>query len=812
MDALRQNLRYALRGLIRRPVFAAVAILSLALGVGANASIFSVVNALVLRPLPGIPEQGRVVEIGRGRDGSGFDTFAYPDFLDLRASAGPLEEVAAYDFVSLGLSRDGVGRRVMGMFVSANYFEVLGLRPALGRFFLPEEDRGVGQHAVAVVSHGFWQERLGGDPDAVGSTIRLNREPFTVVGVTPEEFRGHTTGVAPRVWVPIMQVTSMGYSAELFQQRGSNWFSVLGRLGAAATTGEARAQVRTVFERLAAEHPATNARRTGHVQPLGPVPAAGRGPVKAFLGLLTGFALLILVITCANVAGMLAARGATREKEIAVRMSLGAGRRRVVGQLLLEALLLFALGGGAGVLLALWLLDAVSLASLPIPIPLELDFSLDGRVVGYTLLVTAATGLFFGLLPALRSTRIDVAGRLKNESHGATARSGLRRVLVAGQVALSLALLAGGGLFVRSLDRASNVETGFDARGAYTTSLDLTLEGVEDPERGRAFYAELLERVRGLPWVDAAGLSVDLPLDLGRHSTSVYLEGGEDSGEAERSVEFNVVSPGYFESLGIELRRGRGFRASDREDSEPVAVVSRTFVKEIWPEGDPVGRRFRFGRPDGPLATVVGVVDDVKNQFLTESASPFVYVPFAQRYRSHSELVVRTRRDPASVAGALRQALLDFDPGLSLAPVVSLERSTRLGILPQRVGAWVAGSLGILALVLSGMGIYGMVAFAVSRRTREFGVRMALGAAANDIVSLVVRGGLRLALPGLLVGAVLALALGRLLRSFLLGVSPLDPLALVGTALLLMAVVLVGAVVPAWRAARIEPVQALRYE
>ena len=523
---------------------------------------------------------------------------------------------------------------------------------------------------------------------------------------------------------------------------------------------------------------------------------------------------LILLVTCANVAGMFVARASAREKEIAVRLALGAGRRRLVRQLLTEALAIFLIGGGVGTVLGVGLLSLAPIDRLPVPIPIHVDLSPDLRVLAFALGVTLLTGLVFGLLPALQATRLSLVSSLKDDG-GAHAGAGrLRRVFVAGQVGFSLVLLVAAGLLLRSLQRASDVESGFDPTDAYLTMVDLSLEGY-DAEEGMVFERRLVDRLRELPGVEGAALSIDLPLDLGSHGTAAFPEGWSGEGGQEGvGVDFNFVSPGYFATLRIPVLRGRAFGPDDVQGSEPVAIVSRTFADRVWPGEDVLGRRMRFGSSsaDEPMRTIVGVVEDVKNQMITEQAKPFVYVPAFQDYQAAVNVVVRAPGGIGAVAPMLRRAVLELDGSLSLAPVISLARYTGIGILPQRVAASITSALGLLALLLSGIGIYGVVAVAVQQRTREIGVRMALGAGRRRVLALILRGGLGLALPGLVVGALAALALGRAMRFLLLGLSPVDPVALTGVALALVGIVVLASLVPARRAAAVEPSEALRGE
>jgi predicted permease len=810
MDRLAQDVRSAFRQIRRRPLFAAVAVLSLALGIGASTAVFSLANAVLLRPVEGVSEPDRVVELGRQNEGRGFDTFAYPDYLDLSRQVDAFQATAAFTFEMFSLARGGEGERITGMQVSPAYFAVMGVTPSEGRFFTDDEDLPGSRPAVVVLDHAFWRNRMGGDPAILGSTVEINRVPFTVVGVGPEDFHGHTVGFRPDVYVPVRAVPLLDPGVDEFDDRRASWHMAVARLAPGATLDEARTQVTGVFQRLAGAYPDTNAGRSADVVPLGLVPGAARTGVAAFLGVLTAMVGLILLVTCANVAGMFVARAASREREIAVRLALGSGRRRLVHQLLTESLLVFAMGGAAGTVLGLSLLAVIPLEQLPVPIPIHVDLSPDLTVLGFALLATLGTGVVFGLLPALGATRLELTASLKEDGRGKVGIGRLRRVFASAQVGLSLVLLVTAALFLRSLQHAASVETGFDPADRYMTMVELDTEGYEEPE-GRLFQRRLVESLRGLPGVHGAALAIDLPLDLARSGTSAHPEDW-NGGDEGLGVEFNYVSPGYFAALGIPLLSGRDFGENEGPDAEPVVVVSRAFAERVWSGEEALGRRLRVSMPGirEEWRTVVGVVEDTKNQLLTETPEPFVYVPLWQAYRTHNIVVVHADGGMAAVAPMLRGTILELDGSLALTPVVGLDRYTGLGILPQRVAALLSSALGLLALLLSGIGIYGVVAMAVTQRTREIGVRMALGAGSRRILALVLRGGMALALPGVLVGTVVALGVGRVLRFLLLGLSPTDPIALGVVAGLLTVVVLVASVVPARRAARVHPVDALR--
>ncbi len=818
MDRLFADVRYALRALRKRPLFAVVAAGSLAIGIGANTALFTAVNTLLFSKPSGIPAADRVVELGRARDGSGFDTFTYPDFQDVREGASALQAAAAYQLETVAVSSGEEGVRTNAIYVSPAYFDVLGLAPARGRFFTADEDQGPDEHAVAVISWDFWQSRLAGDPGVVGSTVRLNRHPYTVVGVTPQGFKGHQFAFRPDVMLPLMQYPSMHEGQNLFDARNSSWIMVLGRLGPDATVDELNQQLDAVSTRLQGAYPDTNARRSFRAIPFGPVPGPARAIVRTFLGVLMAFVTLILLVTCANVAGMFLARATARSREVAVRLALGAGRGALLRQLTVEALLVFLVGGAVGYAVAAWATGLLRPGLLPVPIPLDFEISPDARVLFFSLAATLVTGLVFGLLPALQATRVSIVSALRDGGTRGAAAAGssrLRRIFVAGQVGLSLVLLVAAGLFLRSLQRAGQVETGFDPSGAYMTGVDLAMEGYDD-ETGPTFQRRLVESLAARPEVEAAALATDLPLDMGRRSTVAVPEGWSSaSGDPGLGVDFNQVSAAYFDALRIPVLQGRAFNEADAAGSERVAVVSRAFAERAWPGEQAVGRTLDFGSFDADRAEqlrVVGVVEDVKNGMITDQPEPFVYTALAQDYQAATQVVVRFRPGASGAGGLLRQWVLELDGGLSLTAVVSLERYTAIGVLPQRLAAGITSALGLLALLLAGLGVYGVVAFSVAQRTREIGVRMALGAGQGRVVRQVLRAGLWLALPGLAVGALLALGASQVLRSMLLGLSPFDPVALGGVAALLIGVVGLATWLPARRAASVAPAEALRSE
>jgi predicted permease len=814
MITLVEDLRVGLRTLRKRPWFTAAAVCTLTLGIGANTAIFGAVNALLIQAPPGVHQAERVVEVGRSYEGRGFDTFSYPDLLALRTGATPLEQVAGWGLVNLSMSSGGPGQRVDAMLVSANYFDILGVKPAYGRYFRPDEDDPrVPVHPI-VLSHRFWRDRFGSAPGVVGTTLSINRETATVVGIAPEEFGGHVSLLQPDMWIP-MAMLELAYPgmADL-ERRNNNWLMVIARLAPHATLAQADGAVKQMFDQLRDRFPQEYRQKSGRVLPIGPVPGAGRSAVGGFLGVLMGLVGLILLITCANVAGMLVARALDRRREIAIRLALGCGRSRLVRLLVTETLVLFGVAAAFATALTAWLLNLASRLQLSIPLPVHLDLSPDALVMAFAFGVSLLTGLVFGVVPALRASRPDLVDSLKQGAAGSpgASRTVLRAVFVNGQVGLSVTLLVSAALFLRALQTAAEVETGFDPEGVHFVSLDLSLEGY-DAGAGRQLVEDVRARLQGLPGVAAAAASLDLPLDLGSHGGAVYPEGLEsEGGSAGLGSDFNVVSPGYFTALAIRRLAGRDFDEGDGPQAAPVAIVSRTLAQRAWPGEDPVGKSIRWGSEAAPARTVVGVVADVKNQTLTETTAPMVYLPYAQEWRPQVNVIARGSATSAGLPALLQREVRTLDRQLALEPTLSLEEYTAIGILPQRVAAVISTALGLLALVLSTIGVYAVVAQVVAGRTREMGVRLALGASPRDVLALVVRGELASVVPGMALGLVLAVAATQVLKSLLLGLDPIDPIAFIGVTALLVITVTLASLSPALKAARTEPVQALRYD
>lgn len=811
LEGLRYDVRHAARGLLRTPVYALTAILSLAIGIGGTAAIYSLANALLLGAPPGITDPDRLVNVGRTQDGSGFDNFSYVTFTEYRDRNRTLAGLAAVEFEPRSMSLGGPdgGEAIRGSVVSGNYLSLLGARPTLGRFFLDEEDRTPRSHAVAVLSHRFWRERFNGDPGILTRPIVLNGVPFTVVGVAPEGFHGSSV-MAPALWVPMMAAPWFGTSAEMLTSvRTGAWLTAVGRLKPDVGHSQAQADLATIAAQLAQAYPGVNEGHGVRALPLSLFPGdMGRilGLFMTFLFVLTG---LVLVIAGTNVAGMMLARAAARRREIAVRLAIGASRARLMRQLVTESAVLFAIAGMAGALLAKWLMDSLVLLMPVLPFPVAFDAVIDWRVVLFALAVSIVAGVVAGLAPALQGTRPALAPELRSDVGGSRGRHRLRSGLLVTQIAFSMLLLGVAGLFGRALTKARSIDPGFDPRGVQIATLDLQLAN-HDAETGPQFLDRLVEGAARIPGVEDVALARMLPLDGGGMGLGPILVDGRPAPDPESgwSADWNIVSPAYFDVMRIPLLRGRTFTTLDRAGAPDVAIINETLASRIWPGEDAIGKTFRN---EERVVTVVGIARDGKYRSLGESPRGFVFVPLAQRYIGEMSLLVRTTPG-RSLAGPIRKLVADLDPSLPILNARTMEEHAAVGLFPQRVALWVAGALGAVALLLALIGIYGVTAYGVAQRTREIGIRVALGSSRGGVLGLVVGQGMRLGGLGVLLGIAVAAAATRLLEGLLFGVAGTDPIALGSAAGGLLLAALAASWIPARRAARIEPMVALRQE
>ena len=818
METLWRDLRQSLRGLGRSPGFTAAAVASLALGIGANTLIFTFLNALFLTPLPVAAPERLVALYSTDPQNPGFLELSYPNVRDLAQRVGAFSGTAAYRNASASLEEGGEAEVVHGEIVSGGYFDVLGLRPTRGRFFLPEEDLGAEGPAVVVLSHGLWRRRFGGDPGLVGRAIRLNGRAFTVVGVAPEEFAGLALlAEPPDLWLPaaLHGAVLTGAEGKGFTRRGGRQVAAVARLRPGVGIESARAELEAAARELEREHPEANQGLGLAAVPLAQAtihPGERERYVRsgALLAAVVG---LLLLVAGANVANLLLARALARRREIAVRLSLGAGRGRLARQLLAEGALLGLLGGAVGLALAavgrkvLWALR-------PPFFPDSLHPALDARVLGFTLAVALGTGLLFGLAPVLQSFRLDLASALTNQAGAMGARrapavgAGLRGALVAGQVALSLVVLAGAGLFLRSLAKAEGTDPGFERERLFVIPVDLGGRGYEEA-RAQEFYRRVVERVSAVPEVRSAAVASRFLLVPGGQRVSLEVEGRQPPGFAGLLIGVNRVGPGYLETAGIPLRAGRGFTAADRLGAVQVAVFNETLARWLWPEGSAVGKRFHFSGDPVPTE-VVGVAADARYGDLGEEPQPYVYVPVAQNYSPVMMVHVRTRGDPALAVGAVRREIQALDRSLPLLEARTIGQIRERALWAPRMGAGLLSVFGLLAAALAGLGIYGVVSYSIGQRRREIGIRLAVGAGRPQVLGLVLGQALRPVAAGLAAGLAAALALARLAAGLLFGVTAADPAAFAAATLLLAAVALAAVYLPARRASGLDPVAALR--
>jgi len=824
MSQFLQDLKYGARLLVKAPGFTVVAALSLALGIGANTTIFTLVNAVLLNPLP-VEDPSQLVSVWttderNQNSGFGFLQTSPMNFKDIRDKNEVFSGLAAHTGLPLSIT-GGTGdpQQVFGEIVTGNYLTVLGAKPLLGRGFLPDEDQVPGAKLVCMLGYGEWQKRFGGDAGIVGRTISLNGQPFTVVGVMPKGFKGTNAIGAPAVWVPYMTypVTTNGFFLELIKPDGRRGlvFNVTGRLKPGISVRQAEANLKTIAHQLADAYPNDNQGRGVTLVPLAQatINPGFRSNIVIAGGLLMTIVGLVLLIACANVANLLLARAGVRQKEIAVRLSLGATRPQLVRQLLTEGTLLALLGGGAGLLLAYWAQGVLWSFRPPFLNVDAIDIHPDGRVLVFTIAVAFATGILFGLAPALQASRPDLVVELKDKTSAPTAGRGpfsLRNVLVAGQIALSLVALIGAGLFLRSLQNAQGISPGFDVDHLAVLSFDLGAQGYT-AERGKQFQQRVLERVASIPGVQSATLGSTVPLFAGGFARTVFLEGQDASDRrAGKLVQITVASAHYLETLGIPLMRGRTLSDRDQPNTPSAVIVNETMAKRFWPDQDAIGKRFKFFGQDN-FQQVVGVAKDSKYNFIGEDPTPYIYQATTQVYQPGLSLFVRAR-NPTAVLGTVRGEVQLLDRNLPLQNVFTLSDIFAQSLWAPRMGAWLLAIFAGLSLVLAVIGIYGVMAYSVSQRTRELGIRMALGASRNDVVRLVVGQGLRLTIAGVLIGLGVSFAVSRLVVSLLFNVSPTD-IVTFSVVPAVLALAAIGATyLPALRATRIDPLLALRYE
>jgi predicted permease len=808
-----QDLRFGFRILRRSPGFSVMAVLCLTLGIGANAAVFSWVEGILFRPYPAVSHQEQLLALtGTARAESGPTDISWPDLLDLQRSCTLIDSFIVSKIMGTTLSNGDRAEVMVGSIVSANYFDAIGVHPILGRGFEPGEDSGRNAHPVTVISFQLWQGRFKGDPQIIGKTQRLNNVEHTIVGVMPDGFYGTFVGWAVQFWVPASMEENFEAGGYKLEDRSARWIEAYVRLKPGVTRAQAQQEISAVARRLEADYPETNRGRGIKLWPLWQTPFNNSGTLLPTLEIMVAVVVFVLLITCANVGNLLLVRSFARRHEMTVRLAIGAGRGRLLKQLLTEGLILSAFGAAGGLVATHWCSHALVLlfparGGVAMHLPGEIDWRVLAMSAGVCLLAT----LVLGLVPAMQIGKIDVAAALKSDSAGvlgggakAWARSGLVMV----QVSLSFVLLVGAGLLLQSLQKIRNTSPGFSTHEVLDTAVNLVPAGY-DAQRAQNFQDELLERVKALPGVESAAFARMTPLSYRSFSsTPIAVDGYQHPSEEQPTVQYNEVGPDYFVTMGIPLLSGREFTRADDEKAALVAVVNETMAAQYWRGRNPIGERVQV---KGRWMQVVGVAMDSKYESVREAPKPFFYVPLRQNFDRSAGLYIRTPLSPETMATALAREVHALDPDLALYEVITLQEELDRSTSPQKVALTLVGVLGALALLLAAIGLYGVISFAVSQSSRELGLRMALGADASNLLRLVISRGLTLTGGGVLLGTAAALALTRLLGNLLYKVSPRDPLAF-GSALVVMTIAsLAACILPGWRAARTDPARVLRH-
>jgi macrolide transport system ATP-binding/permease protein len=828
LEAVFSDVRYAVRWLRKSPGFAVVAVASLAIGIGFNTALFTVVDALLFKPLP-VAAPDRLVDIFTS-DSSGsvlFSTSSYLDYLNLVRRNDTFDDIVGYSPMFAAVNLDSRSRLTMGEIVTGNYFQVFGIRPAIGRTITPDDDSPAAPRVV-MVSHRYWTRELASAPDVIGRPVRVRGNAYTIVGVAPKSFNGMVPILSPELWIPVsasLDVEPVGMHDSVpsptgttrLDRRADRWMFLRGRLKAGRTIDAARANLAVVMSGIERENPATNRGRRISLKATSDVhfhPVADPVVVPIAAGLM-GVVGLVLLIACANVASMLLARASSRQKEIAIRLAIGASRGRLTRQLVTEALVMSSAGAVAGTLLAWWLTSMVASLSLPMPIPLTFDVKIDGRVLAFTLFATAAAGLLTGLAPAVQASKPNVTADLRGEativSRGARRAWSLRDALVAGQIAITALLLIVAALLTRSLAAAQRANPGFAVNRLAVVSTDTAMLQYTD-QRSRQFFDLAVARITAIPGVESVAVATRVPLQVNVNTWEIWIPELHRPGEHGDTVQVTSVSPNYFKTIGVAILEGRGFTDDDRPNSPLVAVVNETLARRFWPGESAVGKIFHTRGGEGPAIQIVGVSADHKVLTMSEGPTPFLHTARNQRPGPYNAIIARTLSDAGALLRDMRRELLALDPNVVFIENQTMETEVDTGLLPMRLTAWLVTGVGIVAMVLAAIGLYGVIAYSVARRTREIGIRIALGARPSAVVGLVMQQGLIVASAGLATGCLLAIAATRAIAGVLYGVSAADPISWIAAATVLLLVSAVANFVPAWRASRVDPTVALRIE
>jgi len=817
LETLLQDSRHALRMLRKNPGFTFIAILTLALGIGANTAIFSVVNSFALRPLP-VRDPSRLVVVAQQMQNSSFlGNLSYPDLLDYRARSDAFSEMAGFEGDFAGLSTGASARRITVGYVTGNYFSMLGVRPVLGRLILPTEGQHLGADSVVVLGYALWQREFGGASGIVGQNVKLNGRPFTVIGVADKSFHGTVSILELDAYIPLSMISMVPGREDLWTKRDAQTLQVLAYPKPGVSLEQAEASLNVIAAQLEREYPSTNhavKMRVVRERLARPTPSAS-GHLPLVLSLFLLLAGLVLLVACVNVANLVLVRATLRQKEIALRTSLGGTPLRIACQLVTESIVLALLGGVVGTFFGFVASRLLSSIRLPGDLPTRFDFPLDWRVFTFAFLCALTTGVLTGLTPIFRALKTNLSDTLREGGRslsGGAGRHRVRNVLVVAQVCLSFVLLITAGLFVRSLGRAQNLYLGFDPNNVLTLSMDPSQLGY-DETRTKAFYKELEDRVRALPGIESASLSLCVPLGDSNQDARIYRQATFRVGEFVQAF-YNVVDPAYFQTMRIAVIRGRTFTPADNEGAPRVAVVNETVAAHLWPGEDPIGKQFSFQGAQGPYVQVIGVTGNGKYVFIGEDPQNFFYVPAAQNFTSARILQIRTGVPAEAVRKDVEAQIHAIDPELPVYDVETMRDSLSggNGFFLIRLGALFALVLGLLGLILAIVGVYGVVSYAASQRTHEIGIRMALGAEPRAILRMTLRSGVFLLLFGVSIGCILSLAVGWTIRSLLFGVHPADPLTFATVTFLLGSTAILACYIPARRAMRVDPMVALRYE
>jgi len=813
VSTLIADLRYSFRSLLKNPGLTLAAILSLGLGIGANTTIFTWVQAVLFRPIPLAADQSTIrIAAMENREGQS-RSWSYPNFVDFRDRARMMD-IVAQDDRTFNIAVDDTAERAWGGLVSGNYFDVMGIRPAAGRFFTAQDDITPGGHPVAVLSYANWQRRFAGDPSIVGKQVTINNTPMTIIGVAPEGFIGSFLGVATAAWVPMaMQKEMMG--GDSMNQRGNGWFQTIVRLRPGVSQQQAQAEASSIMAQLEQEYRDFNDGRRLRIVQTWEAPFGAGTVLAPILAVLSVLVALVLVIACANVANLLLSKAVSRRREVAVRLSLGASRARLVRQLLTESLMLATIAGTAGVVMAYWTMDVIMAFVPPVDMPIDLGLRMDGTTLLFALAVSLATGLVFGLAPALQSSGNQTINALKEEGRsgsGGRTTGRLRNALVVAQVAVCLVLLVAATLFLRSFIAAQSLSPGFDASHVVTASMDMFPSGYTG-DRHREFQRRAIEAVSAIPGVQSAAFGSRLPLGFGgNNSTSVGVEGYVPRENEEIVINYSTVGPKYFATMGIPLRQGREYNELDTLQSPRTLVINEAMARRYWPQGNALGGKIRVG-PN--FAEVIGIAADSKYSSINERPLPQLFFPMSRSETSTLRLFVKTGGEPGPLVAEVRNAIRGVDASLPVYDARTLNEHMQIAVFAQRMAADLLGAMGVLALLLAAIGLYGVMAYAVSQRTQELGIRLALGASPGSLLGMVVRQGMTLTVIGLAIGLALALgAFGSIgaVRTLLPGISPLDPVTFIAVPALLATIALLASWIPGRRAGKVDPLVALRCE